>query len=63
VPTKMNRPKMIRVTIRLTQEQWEWAHRMAIARGVSMAQVIRDAIDSMIELDEAESLKSKTETI
>ena len=53
MPGKSNRPRMIRVTIRLPQDLWEKAKRLAAARGVSMSQVFRDLIDRLIDTEDA----------
>jgi hypothetical protein len=36
---------MIRTQIQIKDEQVEWLKRLALGRGVSMAQLIRDSID------------------
>jgi len=43
---------MIRTQIQLTEEQTEKAKRLAVERGVSMAEVIREAVDRLPERDD-----------
>lgn len=43
---------MIRIQVQLTEAQTEKLRRIAAARGVSIAQVIRDAVDRIPERDD-----------
>ena len=46
---------MIRTQISLTEEQMERLRRLAKRRGVSIAAVVRDAVDRCVEGDESAS--------
>lgn len=46
------RQKMIKVTIRLTEEDYQKLKRMAARRGTSMSQVIRDGLRLLFEREE-----------
>ena len=43
---------MVRTQISLTQDQMDRLHRVAVARGVSMAAVIRDAVETDLAHDD-----------
>ena len=43
------RQKMIKVTIRLTEEDYQKLKRMAAERGTSMSQVVRDGLRLLFE--------------
>lgn len=40
---------MIRTQISLTESQWERAHREAEARGISLAALVREALDRILD--------------
>ncbi|MCF8069454.1 MAG: ribbon-helix-helix domain-containing protein [Desulfobacterales bacterium] len=37
---------MIRTQIMINEEQWKWIKLLAVEKGISMSQLIRDSIDS-----------------
>lgn len=46
---------MIRTQVSLSTEQHEQLRRMASERGVSMAQLVREGVDRLLEADERRS--------
>ena len=49
MPARADRQRMIKVTVRFTEEQYQKLKRMAAQRGTSMSQVMRDALDLLAE--------------
>jgi len=50
---------MIRTQIQLTEEQWQALKKLAASRRVSMAELIRQSVDLLVQTPEVVSIQEK----